>query len=173
MDTQHTFALRLTIDSPEADPRQVPVELVRTAMAALAGQGDERIQALVTPVASSAHPRGRLMSYEVADLSLSWLTEHDVELLELREGDLVLMDYEYGWLVWCGGRESVERADAMRAAGYSEGFIALMERAHREGFRYINFDQDGSEEPDEDADGPATDTQADEEAAPAASDGGG
>lgn len=153
MAVQHTYALNLVVESPESDPAQVPSDTLRSAITAASAAPDERLRALLRPVGSSVHPRGRLASFEVADVSTDWLTDEDRDLLEEGAGTLTIMDYEYGWFVWCGGREPAERSADMRSSGYSEQFIALMERANAEGFKYLNIDVEGTEYPDEAGEG--------------------
>ncbi len=118
------------------------------SLVSLAAQNDARLLRL-------NGPEGPSRVHTILDLSTDHVTSKDDELLRGYPSDDVLADrplaahpYEYGYTVSTAPLMDPDPAareaflDAVRAEGFSDAFVSLMERAAEKGVVMVRFDQD-------------------------------
>lgn len=89
--------------------------------------------------------------HKYLDVSTSNITYPDSMRLREIGQPMVIHEHPYGFWVnvqhWDNSTELVRAMERILARGYSAGFIAMYELAHREGCNWINIDRDGEPEP--------------------------
>ena len=89
--------------------------------------------------------KGKFESYLVANSSTAHIQYEDNEILEemssYTEYSLPLVGVtNFGWLVY-----TRTPSEDMEERGFTDDFIAVLERARKEGYAYVWFDRDGAD----------------------------
>lgn len=88
----------------------------------------------------------KLTTPKFLDISTGHVTQEDMVRLEKPESGLTVYPFEYGnWVHVSQDHPSDITPKALKALGYSEGFVKVYLAARKAGCWFIKFDQDGDE----------------------------